>query len=837
MSKFKLILLLAGILPFVSWAQGPCEFDVVLDSYYICPNDSGFYLPILAEPVGTYSGDFVSDDGFFDGPLAGPGVHYVIYTASPSVCIGTDTVEFYLLPNGYLEVEGNLNLCVGDSTTLTAPNEQEYDWGTGDRFTSFTFTPDSTSTYLISGSDMNGCVISQELVIEVFQNGPDLFIDGPIRVCYGNTVTFEMEGSSAFNWSDSSTDSLLTLELYEDVLLSVNVFDNPACDTTIELFVDVAEDLYYEYEAVAEACEGSPFQIFITGGNAAYYVLGDFFFTDYLEFVLEDDSMLTMEIYNEFGCLATRNLEFRVYENPELSVEAPERLCEQDSVSIFATGSAPIEWVDLTTGTLVSLTGENEYQGVATDSIMFQVSSSSPEGCIVMQYIEVPVYPIPNVRIDSLTPFCIQRMGIAIGTGADFYVWNGLDIQDTVLFPVEGDTTLYLFGSTIYGCYAEDTLEITAHPNPEIYLTGEYIVCELDTSTLVGSGADSYFWDGVEGADTLNALPLADSLFTLIGKNIFGCADTATYFVDVNPAPINIFTGPSEICVGESANLEFSTDGLLFQWASGSYLSTILMSPADDTTYTVTSIGANGCPRTSTFNLVVNDFPILNVDGNSPVCFGDSLTLYVSGAQSYEWNNGLVGDTITYLPLVTGILRVEGFNADCTTELAINITVNPVPAAQFSFDADTLCTNGEGATWIASPSGGVFSGDGILNNWFVLNAADFGLNTVTYTYTNSFDCTSSATDSIVIETCIDVNEIEGGRINIYPNPFLNQITLFGANGNYQYEVFNSVGSLVYNGMMNQQTIIDTTQWSSGSYVVRLNQAGISSTHRIVKIDG
>jgi hypothetical protein len=263
MSKFKLILLLAGMLPVVSWAQGPCEFDVVLDSYYICPNDSGFYLPILAEPVGTYSGDFVSADGFFDGPLAGPGVHYVIYTASPSVCIGSDTVEFYLLPNGYLEVEGNLNLCVGDTTILTAPNEQEYDWGTGDRFTSFTFAPDSTSTYVISGTDMNGCVISQELVIEVFQNGSDLFIDGPIRVCYGNTVTFEMEGSSAFNWSDGSTDSLLTLELYDDVLLSVNVFDNPACDTTIELFVDVAEDLYYEYEIVAEACEGNPFQIFI----------------------------------------------------------------------------------------------------------------------------------------------------------------------------------------------------------------------------------------------------------------------------------------------------------------------------------------------------------------------------------------------------------------------------------------------------------------------------------------------------------------------------------------------------------------------------------------------
>jgi hypothetical protein len=146
--------------------------------------------------------------------------------------------------------------------------------------------------------------------------------------------------------------------------------------------------------------------------------------------------------------------------------------------------------------------------------------------------------------------------------------------------------------------------------------------------------------------------------------------------------------------VGESASLEFSTDGLLFQWENGSNLSTILMNPFDDTTYTVTSLGTNGCPRTSTFELTVNDFPVLNVGGNQPVCFGDSLTLYVSGGESYEWNNGLVGDTITYVPFVTGVIRVEGFIGDCSVEQAIPVTVLPSPIVLFSFSDDTLCTSG-----------------------------------------------------------------------------------------------------------------------------------------------
>jgi hypothetical protein len=186
---------------------------------------------------------------------------------------------------------------------------------------------------------------------------------------------------------------------------------------------------------------------------------------------------------------------------------------------------------------------------------------------------------------------------------------------------------------------------------------------------------------------------------------------------------------------------------------------------------------------------------------------------------------------------VTGILRVEGFNGDCSVEQAIPITVLPSPVVLFSFSEDTLCTSGAGATWITSPAGGVFSGDGVVNNWFVLSAAEFGLNTVTYSYTNSFNCTSSATDEIVLETCIDVNEGIRSQVDPYPNPFVNHFMLDAANGSSQFEVYNALGSVVCEGIIHQRTFIDTTEWKSGTYFVRLYQAGTTKTHRIVKIDG
>ena len=95
--KFKLILFLTGLLPAMSWAQGPCEFNVELPSIYICYSENGFYLPILSQPTGTYSGEFVSPDGFYDALASGPGERFVIYTADPDVCIGSDTVNFFVM--------------------------------------------------------------------------------------------------------------------------------------------------------------------------------------------------------------------------------------------------------------------------------------------------------------------------------------------------------------------------------------------------------------------------------------------------------------------------------------------------------------------------------------------------------------------------------------------------------------------------------------------------------------------------------------------------------------------------------------------------------------------
>jgi hypothetical protein len=332
----------------------------------------------------------------------------------------------------------------------------------------------------------------------------------------------------------------------------------------------------------------------------------------------------------------------------------------------------------------------------------------------------------------------------------------------------------------------------------------------------------------------LYSTPSLDTLVELIGKNIFGCADTAVFFVDVDPAPFITFIGDANLCVGDSVSLQVQTDGLVVQWLGGSSQSIIPVDPADDTTYTVTAIGANNCPRTSSFVVTVYDYPLVLVDGNTTVCFGDTLVLTASGAIDFFWNNGLTGDSIYYVPVASGILRVDGNSNGCVTQDVLTITVNETPSVQFAFNADTLCTSGSGVSWIASPAGGALVGDGIVNNWFALTAAVDGLNTVSYTFTNASNCSATATDAIVVETCIGVEALEQALLVVYPNPFSDELYFSVPGESVQYEIYNSIGQMMASGITQRNARIDTQTWEAGMYVAHLKGGSTPATHRIVK---
>ena len=116
----------------------------------------------------------------------------------------------------------------------------------------------------------------------------------------------------------------------------------------------------------------------------------------------------------------------------------------------------------------------------------------------------------------------------------------------------------------------------------------------------------------------------------------------------INPNPAIVVTSlPTSVCFGGSAVLT-ATGGAGYSWMPG-FLdgSSVIVTPATATTYTVTGTSALGCTSTSIATIGVNALPSPVINGNSSVCSGMASILNAgSGYSSYLWSNGATSQTI-----------------------------------------------------------------------------------------------------------------------------------------------------------------------------------------------
>jgi hypothetical protein len=262
--------------------------------------------------------------------------------------------------------------------------------------------------------------------------------------------------------------------------------------------------------------------------------------------------------------------------------------------------------------------------------------------------------------------------------------------------------------------------------------------------------------------------------------------------------------------------------------------SIIPVTPLDDTTYVLTSIGGNGCPRTTGYAVPVYAYPQFSFTGPSTLCYGDSVEVILSGTDAFVWSNGLQGDSVVFVPQASQTILIYGSsNEGCTTIYPYSLTVHPVPQVQFAFSADTLCESGSGISWTASPSGGVFAGDGVVDNWFNLGSALNGINTVSYTVANEFNCEASALDELIVETCLNAEDLIANGLELFPNPATDEVMLKWP-GAAVYTVVNQHGQVVEKGQFSAFTQVDIASWSAGIYMVEVQGGQASETVRLVK---
>ena len=320
------------------------------------------------------------------------------------------------------------------------------------------------------------------------------------------------------------------------------------------------------------------------------------------------------------------------------------------------------------------------------------------------------------------TAVCVGESVILIGGGANTFTWSG-GITNGVPF-VPSATANYTVVGTLAstGCTNSAVQTVSVKPLPVVSAsTTNSVICLGGTTTLNGSGANTYVWSG----GITNGVPFSPASTTsyfVTGTNtLTGCTstNTAVQTITVNPLPnVTANTSNPAVCIGGTTSLS-GGGATTYAWTGG-VTNGIPFSPSASLTYTVTgTLAATGCTNTAVRTITVNPLPVVTAGSSSSViCSGQSTTLNGGGANSYTWSGG-VTNGVPFTPTATTTYTVNGtlFSSGCTsTNSAIQtISVNSLPNIMASASSPTVCSgdatilNGSGGTTYTW-SGGVTNG-------------------------------------------------------------------------------------------------------------------------------
>ncbi|HSY77168.1 MAG TPA: gliding motility-associated C-terminal domain-containing protein, partial [Bacteroidia bacterium] len=297
--------------------------------------------------------------------------------------------------------------------------------------------------------------------------------------------------------------------------------------------------------------------------------------------------------------------------------------------------------------------------------------------------VKVNTYPVPFVGgKDSV---CAGGNTTLTASGGGTYSWN-TGATSANIFITPASTTTYSVAITLNGCTSDTTVTVSVNAIPTVTVSpSSGAVCGSNNVILTASGASTYSWSPAAGLNTtlgstVTATPAVTTTYTVAGTSGSGCSNTATAIITVGSVTASV-SGADSVCFGNSTTLTAS-GGATYQWNTGSTSSTLNVSPAVATTYTV-YVTSGVCTDSAMVTVKVNPNPVVVAyPADTTICAGASVICGTAVETFYAWSNGQTSQTITVTPALTGTYTVVAINAyGCTGsgQSIVNIDNYPIP--------------------------------------------------------------------------------------------------------------------------------------------------------------
>lgn len=594
------------------------------------------------------------------------GLYQVVLTTQHGCSITAEHHISEILPAPLPQISGNDIICNNETVVLTATGGNHFEWSTGTHGN--TTRVNSADTYSVTCTYDNGCQsIAHKTITDVT---PQIIITGDTSICIGQSSIVQVSGGVSYHWNTGESTSILVSSPSSTTTRIVDVTSETGCQASRIVTIQVNSYPTPSILGPDIFCQGDSATLYASGGvdyNWSHGQTGD-------QINVKSTGIYVVTVTNAYGCSSTTSHSITAQPQPHAVINGNTSFCEGSSSQLIASGGTSYLWN----------TGANTPSIIVQTAGTYSVTATNNNGCTSSAEVIVNTFNAPTISISGNTRFCEGEYTILTAQGGTSYQWSDGSTDSTIMITQSGNYTVTATNEG--GCTSVASKNITVLPTPNVTITGNTILCEGNSTTLIANGGSHYAWNNGTNTSFINVTETGSYTVSVTDNN--GCTAIANTTVIVNEAPQITITGDTNICVGESTLLTASIFGNgQFVWSNGERLSFINVSPTSTTTYNVVATNSSGCASTARFTVNVRQYPTPTIIGNTNFCAGESTTLKAIGGDTYTWNNY---ETTAEININTpGSYVVTATNQyGCSSTASCTITMNPLPIGEITGESN-----------------------------------------------------------------------------------------------------------------------------------------------------
>ncbi len=768
----------------------------------------------------------------------------------------------------------NVNCYGGSSGSATAnpsggTSGYTYSWSGGQ--TSQTISNKPAGVYTVTVTDANSCTATATATITQPTAALSVSTQQTDVSCYGQNTgiaTANPSGGTSgytYQWTGGATTQTISNKLAGSY--TVTVTDSKGCTTTTTVVITQPASppaLPVVTSPVTYCQNAVPSPLSATGSNLLWYNVstgGTGFGTAPTPNTAISGTTIYYVSQTLGGCESSRaSINVVVNSIPAYpTVSSPVNYCQYATASqLSATGSNLLWYTVPSGGTSFWPAPTPSTTTLGTTTYYVSQTVNGCEGARASINVVISAPPaIPTVT--SPVTYCQNATASQLSATGSNLLWytvaTGGTGSTTVPTPVTSTvgTTTYYVSQTVNGCEgARTNIDVIINATPTSpTVTSPVSYCQNATASPLSASGSNLLWytvaTGGTGSGTAPT-PITSNIGTTtyyVSQTLNSCESpraSISVVITTTPGSAGTITGTSLVCQGQNSvtyTVPTIANASSYIWtlptgATGtSNINSIIVNYSNTAAAgNITVKGHNVCGdgTVSSLSITVVPKPNASAGNDSTICPGTSIILSATGGNTYTWNNG-VTQGVSFTPTSTATYTVTVSNGFCTVTDSVKITIATPPPAPVIYQVgnDLNSTSPTGNQW--------YNDAGIITGATSQSYTPTATSHYFVIVTDSIGCISDTSNVMfVIYTGFSNIFSNNEDIFIYPNPVANELIIEIANNKetVNFEIYNSIGQVVFNSSLIQKTVIQTNNFAKGVYLIKLENKKIFEFKKIVK---